>query len=103
MYLHEICINDVVKTSSRNFRQRRGTLRKRKFKKWIKNYLGEAKGGTSKAISNAGPIEQHEVGPTLQFYQRQLHQLALSEAEFAPFKDINILHHALGSTGKSYR
>ena len=100
MYLHEICINDVVKASSRKFRERRGTLRKRKFKKWIKNYLGEAKGGTSKAIDNAGPIEQHEVGPTLQFYQRQLHQLALSEAEFAPFKDINILHHALGSTGK---
>ena len=100
MYLHEICISDVVKASSRNFRKGRKTLRKRKFKKWIKNYLGEAKGGTSKAIDKAGPIEQHEVGPTLQFYQRQLHQLALSEAEFAPFKDINILHYALGSTGK---
>lgn len=100
MYLHEICINDVVKASSRKFRERRGTLRKRKFKKWIKNYLGEAKGGTAKAIENAGPIEQHEVAPTLQFYQRALHQLSLSEAEFAPFQDINILHHALGSTGK---
>jgi len=100
MYLHEICISDVVKASSRNFRKGRNTLRKRKFKKWMKNFLGEAKGGTVKAISNAGPIEQHEVGPTLQFYQRQLHQLALSEAEFAPFKDINILHYALGSTGK---